>query len=667
MSFTLGGAVGAEGLYLERAADAEVMTCLRSFRSCYVANPRQSGKSSLRKHAAAQLRTKGFAVVEIDLTTGGKDTLEKLWTRVERGISAELARLGRSPAPWAPDAQDDLPRRQLDAYIVEDVLPLAEDGLIILVDEVNVLGAREDADEIFAELRAVVERRTRCALCLLGVCPPADLVSDAGKDPSPLMTAVTIEDFTRAELSAFATLMQGVETRERVLDEVFAVTSGHPYMAQHLLAQVVELSKKRANPTRDTEPNKAADPGESLVAQIVVRKFFNPDAPDVVLETPQHMFGNALAARETDALNCYRRVLSGERVLLEPENRRAVQEMLRLAGLVKLDSAALVPRNQIFARRYHAGWIRDRLDTPMYTTMATRWLLEDRDPDFLLRGRSLRAADEWRKAQVDLSNHVAEFIQTSAQTEDLDRWRVSQSRSKRQILLGILTLAALTVSAIAFQSRAAEQRAAAAAAQQSLETKLAAEHAERNSVEALRDSYQRQRDDATSAREVLQNKLTDTEAKSRALADAQARAQKAYTEAKQRNASNLASVTATLDKANHDVELLVNEKARLQSDLQATQTRQATLTSDLTAAQDRAAQLDKEVAQSKALISKQDRQSADLLLQVEGLKSKTTDVGNQLSDIQAKYNDCVTRLAETHRELENSRTQVTTCETRPTP
>src|SRR5262249_31408410 len=161
--------------------------------------------------------------------------------------------------------------------------------------------------------------------------------------------------------------------------------------------------------------------------------------------------------------NCYRRVLAGERVAIEDEDRRAAQEMLRLAGMVKFEGGAVTSRNAIFTRRYDRDWVRDRLDSPIYATLGTRWQIEGRDPTLLLPGRALRAATEWLADQSSIPPHVAEFIHASEQTDSHDR-RSSRSRLTRQIVVNLLATAALVVAVIAWRQRAAAERAADEAA-----------------------------------------------------------------------------------------------------------------------------------------------------------------------------------------------------------
>lgn len=695
-SFTLGGAVPPTGFYVERAADVAIGKQLLALQSCYIAQPRQIGKSSLRRHTAAMLRDQGLAVVEIDLTTLSAAPLPKLWARIEAMIAAELERLGQRPPPWL--GASEVSERGLGAYIVDDVLPALDRGLVMFVDELNVLGTRGDAAIILAELKALIERRARCAVCLMGVCSPSDLVTEPSGDPSPLMTAIAIEDFTRDELAAFAPLVAGVASPERLLDAVFAVTSGHPYMVQNLLAMAVDGAPRSgsSNPGSGSDDTDA----DALVAELVDRKFFSPATPDPVLEIPQHTFGRGLDLRAIDALNTYRRVVAGESVPVEPEERRAPQNMLRLAGMVAFDAArtaravslsgvtmraslqsrpgGLRARNAIFARRYDAAWVRDRLDAPMYATLATQWKLADRDPDFLLRGRALHAAQSWLAARSEVSADVAELIQASshasqatdgaARPTGLGDGGIRPRPSRLARIMPYVLLAAMTVfTGVVVFDRDGEQRRAAEAARTSLLTRVDALQAEKDSTQRLMTSYQSQQADTAARQQRLQDQLSSTSVALDAVEKEKQAVRQQYDTAKQQHAGNLAALRVKLDDVTRRSDALASETERLDKELQTTRSHDQALQADLAAATTRVAKLTQDVAASQAQLGAEKQISADLTSQLEALRAKISDITGQLNDVQNKYGECVKALADARSKVEDATSRATKCESRPQP
>jgi len=663
MSFTLGGAVGPAGFYVERAADTAVWTSLSSFQSCYVAQPRQSGKSSLRKHTAARLRTKGFAVVEVDLTTGSQDPLKKFWVRIERAIAAELERLGHPITPWSQGDPDDLPERGFDAYLMADVLPVLEHGLVIFLDEVNVLGAREDSNAIFAELRALIERRGRCALCLLGVSRPSDLVSEPEVDPSPLMRAITIDDFTRQEAASFAPLLGAFHDPQRILDACFVHTAGHPYMLQNLLARAAESR------TEDSAPDASDDDGSAatFIAALVEDRFFSPTSPDPVLEMPEHTFGRALDQRALDALNLYRGVIAGRRTPVENDQRQAAQEVLRLAGMVRFDASTIVPRNPIFARRYAAAWVRDKLDRPVYETMATRWRLDDHHPDFLLRGRALTSATELLGGDRPVNSQIADFIQASVQASE--RGNPAVIRLRRRLLYAIVGMVIIggALVAMALLQRMSAQRAELQAARQYLETELATTHAEKASVEGLLATARSETVATGTAMATLQAKLAASDRSSAELKQEQDKLKIEYATAQRSQSRNTEHIRAQLKDVDRRAAALADERSRLQGDLETARGREASLKADIAGLNSKVTALNAEVRKSKSVLDEEREQAADLDRQLRSLKVKIADVTAQLSDVQAKYGLCVTQLSDANRELDATKSKVAACELKPQP
>src|SRR3954452_24738917 len=65
--------------YVERRADAELLTGLRGGEFCYVLTARQMGKSSLMVRTTDKLRQAGIEVVTLDLTSIGQNLTADQW------------------------------------------------------------------------------------------------------------------------------------------------------------------------------------------------------------------------------------------------------------------------------------------------------------------------------------------------------------------------------------------------------------------------------------------------------------------------------------------------------------------------------------------------------------------------------------------------------------
>ncbi len=240
--FQAGGALGEGALYVERAADRELPEALRRGELCYVLATRQIGKSSLRLRTTRRLVAEGIACVTIDLTAlGTENTSAETWYV---GLTAEIA-LGLDLPP-----PDDFwekhkalgPVHAFSRYMEDEVLAGVAGRVVIFIDEIDAtLSLPFARDDFFAAVRAFYIRRAdrpeneRLTFCLLGVAAPGDLISDPTRTPFNIGRAIHLEDFSRAETAALAVGLGGsAEEQTALLDEVFAWTSGHPYMTQRL-------------------------------------------------------------------------------------------------------------------------------------------------------------------------------------------------------------------------------------------------------------------------------------------------------------------------------------------------------------------------------------------------------------------------------------------------
>jgi hypothetical protein len=75
---TLGGLKEGD-LYIERPADAELLSALRRSDYAYVLSSRQTGKTSLMIRTLRRLRSEGFRCAKVDLGSLGTDPDAAQW------------------------------------------------------------------------------------------------------------------------------------------------------------------------------------------------------------------------------------------------------------------------------------------------------------------------------------------------------------------------------------------------------------------------------------------------------------------------------------------------------------------------------------------------------------------------------------------------------------
>ncbi|HRI08342.1 MAG TPA: AAA-like domain-containing protein, partial [Nannocystaceae bacterium] len=237
--FQVGGAIPIGRLYVERRADAELVDNLLEGEFCYVLAPRQIGKSSLRLRAAKRLEQKGEGRVSIDFSgIGSSVTVDEWYFSIAYEIAEELG-LPNPELFWTQHTQLT-PVHRWYRFLRNEILDRIDEPVIVFIDEVDsVLALSFTTDDFFASIRSAYNLRAedptyrRLTFCLLGVAAPSDLIQNPVRTPFNIGRGVRLDDFTRAELDAFAPGLAhlGRDT-DALLSAAYAWTSGHPYMTQ---------------------------------------------------------------------------------------------------------------------------------------------------------------------------------------------------------------------------------------------------------------------------------------------------------------------------------------------------------------------------------------------------------------------------------------------------
>src|SRR5262245_48749894 len=136
--YTIGGTVqGDRGLYIERAADAELLALCRAGAFAYVLTARQMGKSSLMTKTAARLTNEGLQTAQIDLTLIGTALSADQWYL---GLITEIADqldLITEPLAWWAERAHLGPAQRLTDFLREVVLREVAASIVIFVDEID--------------------------------------------------------------------------------------------------------------------------------------------------------------------------------------------------------------------------------------------------------------------------------------------------------------------------------------------------------------------------------------------------------------------------------------------------------------------------------------------------------------------------------------------------
>ncbi len=429
--FQPGGALLDGTLYVERAADRDLLAHLLQGELCYVLATRQIGKSSLRARVAERLRAEGVLSAHIDLTAlGVREASAEGWYF---GLTSEIGeQLGLEDPNGFWDARKGLGPVHVFSRYLEEV-GRAAGRVAIFIDEIDAtLALPFSRDDFFAALRAHVNHRggshaaAQVSLCLLGVAAPDDLHRRPGSD--------AVQRRPRGPAPRFFPRRDG------------GVRRGAPRIggggvgAARRAARVDERAP--VHDPEDLQRSVGARQGQSVEAIVRARFLDKGKVEDANLAHVERFLDlRAKSGQVPRLLSMYGRVLEGESVAVDGGD--PLQLMLSLAGLVGEQEEGrgrrLVVRNRIFREVYGPAWVRDRMAARPLGAATERWRSGGRRKADLLRGARLAEVQRWASGREDLTQDEQAFLEACAR---------GTARSRLWIIAGLVVMVVLL--AIAF-------------------------------------------------------------------------------------------------------------------------------------------------------------------------------------------------------------------------
>jgi multiple sugar transport system substrate-binding protein/sn-glycerol 3-phosphate transport system substrate-binding protein len=351
--FVAGGTLRPDASsYVKRPTDDELFEHALAGDFCYVLTPRQMGKSSLMIRTDRRLKDEGVKTVIIDLTNIGTDVSIEQWylgllSRVKRRLRLEVD----LEIWWGQRAAFGYLQRFTD-FMREVVMAEVSEPVVIFIDEIDSTLSLDFRDDFFAGIRALHNARAedpnlvRLTFVLLGVAAPTELITDRSRTPFNIGHEITLQEFSYQDA---VVLQAGLESGfpdqgETIFKRIYYWTNGHPYLTQKLCLTVTESEDGQWNNQR--------------VDALVTKLFLTEEARK---ETNLKFVQDRILAndRKTDLLKLYRKVLRGKDI--EDDGQSLLQNQLKLAGLVKVESDILCIRNKIYRRAFNESWIKDNL------------------------------------------------------------------------------------------------------------------------------------------------------------------------------------------------------------------------------------------------------------------------------------------------------------------
>jgi WD40 repeat protein len=371
--FTIGGAVQAGGgVYIERAADFELLELCRAGTYAYVLAPRQMGKSSLMIHTIGQLTAEGVRSVLIDLQTLGSETSADQWYAGLLAIISGNLGIETDALGWWSSRDHMSYAARLTEFLRNVVLREVAERIVLFVDEVDMTLGLPFADDFFGAIRGLYDARAqtpdlaRLSFVLIGVASPSELVRDPRRTPFNIGRAVAMTDFTLEEAAPLTRRFNAPRQEAlRVLAYVLRWTHGHPYLTQRMcraladnpgdwseagvkaLAQHIFLGEEGAN-----------DPNLQEIKRMLTQRAADPYA---VLTTYRTILLAKRSQADVPSNPLWSLFTLGHDRKLADDAQSVVKTLLKLSGIVRSERSRLVVRNPIYRAVFDEYWVSKQL------------------------------------------------------------------------------------------------------------------------------------------------------------------------------------------------------------------------------------------------------------------------------------------------------------------
>ncbi|MCC5636036.1 AAA-like domain-containing protein [Nostoc sp. CHAB 5844] len=354
--YTVGGTVqaNAQGLYIPRQADQELLELCRNAEFAYILTPRQLGKSSLMIRTAEQLIAEGVQCVIIDISGNlGVNLTAEEWYKGLLTIIADQLLLTTNLEQWWQTHNHLGVTQRLTKFFTEVLLTEINDCVVIFIDEIDTTLSLDFTDDFYATIRYFhVARATnpefrRLSFVLIGVATPSDLIQDPKRTPFNIGQRVDLTDFTFEEAQPLATgLGLPIKTGQQVLQWVLKWTGGHPYLSQRLCRILADRNQENWS--------------EVEVDRIVSSTFFGTASEQ---DNNLQFVRDMLTIRAPDinsVLTVYQQIWRSRHLVVD-EEQSLVKSHLKLSGVVKREGKILKIRNDIYREVFNNAWINSHL------------------------------------------------------------------------------------------------------------------------------------------------------------------------------------------------------------------------------------------------------------------------------------------------------------------
>ncbi|OCQ91088.1 hypothetical protein BCD67_21950 [Oscillatoriales cyanobacterium USR001] len=354
--------------YITRKADFELMEGLQKGEFCYVLNPRQTGKSSLRVRTMERLKSEGFVCAAIDLTAIGSQNIKphQWYAGLVYSLANGFDILDRFDiSQWWRDRELLSPVQRFSQFIEEVLLKEIPQNIVIFIDEIDsILSLNFPTDDFFAVIRSCYNRRAdevqyrRLTFTILGVANQADLMVNKHRTAIfSIGRPIYLQGFQLQECSP---LMVGLSAQiglgKEAIAEVLSWTGGQPFLTQKLCKLLTQKAPHSSELKMLNSVSEVRDLVKYLVMNYIIENWQTQDQPEHLKTVCDRVLRKS--DRAIRLLELYQQVLQQGEIVAD---RSAEQMELRLSALVAKREGKLQVANRIYQSVFNFNWVEEQL------------------------------------------------------------------------------------------------------------------------------------------------------------------------------------------------------------------------------------------------------------------------------------------------------------------
>lgn len=338
-------------VYIDRDADQALYKTSQAGQLSYVFAPHDMGKSSLASRTAWKLSQEGRHSAIISLSGLDSSTkLEHLYLWLAKRLQAQL-NFATDPTTWWTQQTTSEGGERLKLFFKEVILTEIDGPIVIFIDELNIeIKDLKFVKELLTVLETLYRERedhpalNRLTFVLLGVITLDVLPEKIKRFILTNGQSITIDEFSRQTAQKLEDHLAAIHADKGtvIFDRIYYWTNGHPYLTQRLCQVIIDIGDVHWDDERV----------DNTMQALFLTSASQGNEPNI--QAAKHLITNN--PQQHQLLKLFERVLAHDKVL--EDKNSAVQNRLKISGVVVSDHGALQIRNRIYEAVFNQDWVK---------------------------------------------------------------------------------------------------------------------------------------------------------------------------------------------------------------------------------------------------------------------------------------------------------------------